>query len=177
MTLKRIDRRLVPRPGRVGGDEYLVQGKVVPILSSGELIQLAITASLSYAPKGAVQVARKTILVAEDSITSRTLLKNVLESAGYDVTTAVDGAEAMAALKRADFDLLISDVEMPAMNGFDLTTQIRHDKRLADLPVILVTSLGSRKDKERGVEAGANAYIVKMSFDQGTLLDVIRRLI
>ncbi len=174
--MKRIDRRLVRARG-VSAATVLGSGKVVPILSSGELIQLAITASVSAAPKGAVQVARKTILVAEDSITSRTLLKNVLESAGYDVTTAVDGAEALAALKRADFDLLISDVEMPALNGFDLTTQIRADKRLADLPVILVTSLGSREDKERGVEAGANAYIVKMSFDQGTLLDVIRRLI
>jgi two-component system chemotaxis sensor kinase CheA len=72
---------------------------------------------------------------------------------------------------------VVSDVEMPRMSGFDLTARIRADKRLAQLPVVLVTGLDSRADRERGVEVGANAYIVKSSFDQGNLLEVVRRLI
>ena len=72
---------------------------------------------------------------------------------------------------------MVSDVDMPRMNGFELTTKIRSDKRLAELPVILVTALDSREDRERGIDVGANAYIVKSSFDQSNLLEVIKRLI
>jgi two-component system chemotaxis sensor kinase CheA len=105
------------------------------------------------------------------------LLKNILESAGYSVVTAVDGADALIALKSRDFDLLVSDVEMPRLDGFDLTTQVRADKKLAELPVVLVTALGSREHQERGIDAGANAYVVKSSFDQSNLIEIIRKLI
>jgi two-component system chemotaxis sensor kinase CheA len=117
------------------------------------------------------------ILVAEDSITSRTLLKNILETAGYHVATAVDGADAFTQLRSIEFDLVVSDVDMPRMNGFELTIKIRADKKLGELPVVLVTALESRDDKERGIEAGANAYIIKSSFDQSNLLEVIHRLL
>jgi two-component system, chemotaxis family, sensor kinase CheA len=72
---------------------------------------------------------------------------------------------------------VISDVEMPKMNGFDLTRNIRADKRLARTPVVLVTSLDSREDREQGVDAGADAYIVKSKFDQSNLLEVLKRLL
>jgi two-component system, chemotaxis family, sensor kinase CheA len=85
--------------------------------------------------------------------------------------------EAWSALHLEPFDLVVSDVEMPRMNGFDLTSRIRADKRLADLPVILVTALESREDRERGVNAGANAYILKGGFEQGMLLEAVRRLV
>ncbi|MEZ0388400.1 MAG: response regulator [Verrucomicrobium sp.] len=120
--------------------------------------------------------ARK-ILVTDDSITSRMLLKNILQSAGFEVTVAVDGMDAYTALKSHPYDLLVSDVQMPRMDGFDLTSKIRSDKKLADLPVVLVTALASREDRERGVDVGANAYVVKGSFDQSNLLEVIRKLI
>ncbi len=120
--------------------------------------------------------ARLSLLVVEDSVTSRTLLKNILESSGYDVVTAVDGVDALTALHTGRFDLVVSDVEMPRMDGFALTERIRQDRKLADLPVVLVTALASREHRERGVEAGANAYVVKSSFDQSDLLAVIRRL-
>mgnify|MGYP002685428574 CR=1 FL=1 len=97
--------------------------------------------------------------VVEDSITSRTLLKTILESAGYAVITAVDGVDAFAALKSGTFDLVVSDVEMPRMNGFDLTAKIRSDRKLSEMPVVLVTALESREDKERGIEVGADAYV------------------
>jgi two-component system chemotaxis sensor kinase CheA len=115
--------------------------------------------------------------VVEDSITARTLLRQILESAGYRVTTAVDGVDGYTALKTGAFDLVVSDVEMPRMDGFALTAKIRADKQLPGLPVVLVTALDSQNHRERGIEAGANAYIVKSNFDQSNLLEVIRRLI
>lgn len=121
--------------------------------------------------------ARKRILIVEDSITSRMLLKNILEGAGYDIETAVDGLDAFSKLKTNSFDLVISDVDMPRMNGFMLTEKIRSEKKISDLPIILVTSLDSREDKEHGINVGANAYIIKSTFDQGNLLEVIQKLI
>jgi len=122
-------------------------------------------------------IGRKKIMVVEDSITSRMLLKNILEGAGYDVETAVDGLDAFTRLKTSPVDLVVSDVDMPRMNGFVLTEKIRSEKGLMDLPIILVTSLDSREDREHGISVGANAYIVKSSFDQGNLLEVITGLI
>jgi two-component system chemotaxis sensor kinase CheA len=119
----------------------------------------------------------KSVLVVEDSITARTLLKNILETAGYAVKTAVDGMDGFTVLRSGHFDLVISDVEMPRLNGIELTAKIRSEKKFADLPVILVTALDSREDRERGIDVGANAYIVKSSFDQANLLDAVRRLI
>jgi two-component system, chemotaxis family, sensor kinase CheA len=121
--------------------------------------------------------AAKSILVAEDSITARTLVKNILEFAGYRVKTAADGADAWNTLAQEGFDLVVSDVEMPRMSGFDLTAKIRANQRTERLPVVLVTALDSREDRERGAEVGANAYVVKSGFDQGNLLEVVRRLI
>jgi two-component system chemotaxis sensor kinase CheA len=117
------------------------------------------------------------ILVAEDSITARTLLKSILEAAGCQVTTAVDGMDAFTRLRSGNFDLVVSDVDMPRLSGFELTTKMREDKKLREIPVVLVTSLESSQDRERGIEAGANAYIVKSSFDQSNLLEVVRGLL
>ena len=120
---------------------------------------------------------KKSVLVAEDSITSRSLLKNILETAGYQVETAVDGIDAFTKLRSGPFHAVVSDVDMPRMNGFGLTAKIRADKKLSELPVILVTALDSRSDREHGIDVGADAYIVKSSFDQSNLLEVIRRLL
>ncbi len=124
-----------------------------------------------------VPLKKKSILVVEDSITARMLLKNIFEAAGFAVKTAVDGVDAFAALRTAEFDIVVSDVDMPRMNGFDLVSKIRSDKKFAELPVVLVTGLESREDRERGIDVGANAYIVKSSFDQSNLIQVITRLI
>jgi two-component system chemotaxis sensor kinase CheA len=105
------------------------------------------------------------------------LIKNILESAGYRVKATVDGMEAFAALQDEPFDLVVSDVEMPRLSGFELTQKIRSTRELAETPVVLVTSLGSREHQEKGIEVGANAYIIKSNFDQNNLLEVVRRLI
>jgi two-component system, chemotaxis family, sensor kinase CheA len=117
------------------------------------------------------------ILVVDDSITSRTLEQSVLSAAGYDVVTAVDGAEAWRTIERQEFALVVSDVEMPHLDGFGLCARIRANQRTASLPVILVTSLDEPAQRERGLEAGADAYITKSSFDQDTLLETVRMLI
>ncbi len=117
------------------------------------------------------------ILVVDDSITTRVMEKNLLEAAGYQVRVAVDGAEAWTLLKTEPCDLVVSDVDMPRLDGFELTARIRADPALAELPVVLVTALESREDKERGIAVGANAYVIKSSFDQSNLLEIIRRLL
>jgi len=166
------------RVRNIAGATILGSGKVVPVLNVPDLMKSAVKVAQVFTGAVAeVPEKRISVLVAEDSITARTLLKNILESVGYYVRTAVDGIDAFTALHSGDFDLVVSDVDMPRMNGFDLTAKIRADKRLAELPVVLVTALESREDRERGIDVGASAYIVKSSFDQSNLLEVIRRVI
>lgn len=170
------------RVRNVAGAAVLGTGNVVPILNAVDLIKSAVRMSSAavkpaLAPPEIKEAKRQSLLVVEDSITARMLLKNILETAGYAVATAVDGIDAFTQLKSEEFDLVVSDVDMPRMNGFDLTTKIRGDKKLADIPVVLVTALESREDRERGIEVGANAYIVKSSFDQSNLQEIIKRLI
>jgi len=107
----------------------------------------------------------------------RAMEKRILEEAGYDVVAAVDGMDALVALGRSTFAAVVSDIVMPNMDGLTLTARIRQEIRYKDLPIILVTSLSSDEDKRRGLEAGANAYIPKPSFDQRVLLETLKRLI
>ena len=165
----------------VAGVTVLGSGKVVPILDVPNLVRSTIegtTVRQSARTDIPVRVATKqSVLLAEDSVTSRMLLKGILESAGYEVTTAVDGLEALSQLGRRAFDLVVSDVEMPRMNGFELTAKIRTHEKHLHLPVILVTGLESRADRERGMEAGASAYIVKGDFTQNDLLKTVQRFL
>ncbi len=168
------------RVRNVAGATVLGSGHVAPILNVADLLKSARklgARARSAAGTAPMQAETRTILVVEDSITSRLLLKGILESAGYNVKIAVDGMEAFTLLRAESFDLVVSDVEMPRLNGFDLTARIRADKKLAELPVVLVTALETPQDRERGIDAGANAYLVKSSFDQSNLLQAVRRLI
>lgn len=178
VLVKGLGRQLA-RVRNVAGASVLGTGQVVPVLSVPDLMRSATksTPQVALAAETMPEKAKRSILVVEDSITSRTLLKNILEAAGYKITTAVDGIDAYTTLKTATFDLIVSDVDMPRMDGFDLTARVRADKQLSALPVVLVTALESRQHRERGIDVGANAYIVKSSFDQSNLLEVVRRLI
>jgi len=164
------------------GATILGTGRVVPIVNVGEVIESVSTHLDTPAVAGgeterpSPTSRQRSILVVEDSITSRMLLKEILESAGYTVTTAINGAEGMAVLDRQEFDLVVSDVEMPRMNGFELTAAIRSHARWHDLPVILVTGLEREAERKRGLDAGANEYIIKGGFDQSNLLGAVRRL-
>jgi two-component system chemotaxis sensor kinase CheA len=181
VLVKTLGKQLIRVPN-IAGATVLGTGNVVPILNVPDLIASAVRTSgtgihAAAVPSEETEKKRKSVLVAEDSITSRTLLKNILETAGYQVETAVDGVEALTKLRSGEFDLVVSDVDMPRMNGFALTAKIRADKKFLELPVILVTALDSREDREHGIDVGANAYIVKGSFDQSNLLEIIRRSI
>jgi two-component system chemotaxis sensor kinase CheA len=181
VLVKTLGRQLA-RVRNVAGATVLGSGKVVPILNVPDLMQSAVRASANRAatpttaePETAPR--KRSVLVAEDSITSRILLKSILEAAGYEVETAVDGIDAFTKLRGGAFDAVVSDVDMPRLNGFGLAAKVRADSRLSGLPLVLVTALESRDDRERGIDVGADAYIVKSSFDQSTLLEVMRRLI
>ncbi|HET6631689.1 MAG TPA: response regulator [Rhodanobacteraceae bacterium] len=182
VLVKPLGRQLA-RVRNIAGASVVGPGELVPVLNPADLLKsaprhgrplAAMTRAVQDAP---AHVSRGSILVVEDSITSRSLLKNILEAAGYRVTTAVDGVDGYTILKMGAFDLVVSDVEMPRLDGFGLTRRIREDAQLAQLPVILVTALESREDRERGADAGASAYLVKSSFDQSNLLEAIRRLL
>ena len=122
--------------------------------------------------------AQQTILIVDDSITTRTLEKNILEAAGYSIQLATDGQEALTSIAAGEIpDLVVSDVAMPRVNGFELTRRLKDDPHTNHVPVILVTSLDSAADKARGIEAGADAYITKGTFDQSNLLETIEQLI
>lgn len=117
------------------------------------------------------------ILVVDDSITTRTLERSILEAHGYRVELCVDGRDALERLASTPIDLIVSDVEMPHMDGFTLLQSVKGDPRTAALPFILVTSRDAEEDRARGLRLGADAYIVKTRFDQGELLEGIRRLL
>lgn len=184
IVIKGLGRQLV-RVGGVGGATILGNGKVVLVLNAADLVKLAFrgersttVSSRDTLPVPPIETAPKRILVVDDSITTRTLERNILEAKGFIVELATNGHEALASmLSNGIPDLVITDVSMPLMNGFELARHIKSDLRTADLPVILVTSLDSADDKARGVECGADAYIVKSRFDQGNLLETIQQLI
>jgi chemotaxis protein histidine kinase CheA len=120
---------------------------------------------------------RPTVLVVEDSVGVRELQRVILEGAGYEVMTAVDGADGAARLGGAPVDLVLSDVEMPGMDGFTLTRTIRRTRGWENVPVVIMTSRGDETDQRAGVDAGASAYLLKSQFDQAQLVDTVRRLV
>jgi len=168
-------------PRYFSGVTTLGTGEVVLILNMQELIKardLVGVLSTGEVSKGVKpQTKRNAILIAEDSMITAELERNILINAGYEADVATDGIKAMEKLHSKKYDLLVTDIDMPGMNGFELTSKVRADKRLKDTPVIIVTSREKVEDKRRGVEAGADAYILKKEFDQSSLLNTIKRLI
>jgi two-component system chemotaxis sensor kinase CheA len=128
-------------------------------------------------PGPAAKKRRKTILLAEDAISTAMLEKNVLETAGFSVVIARDGQEAFEKSAQEKFDLVITDILMPRMDGFELTINLRKEKLYKNIPIIIVTTRESDADKRRGLEAGADAYILKSEFTSEGLLNTIERLI
>jgi two-component system chemotaxis sensor kinase CheA len=188
VVIKSLGKQIV-RVGGIAGASLMGSGDVLLVLNVADMIKFAWREERQpifskaepeeAAPQAHTKArAKHTILVVDDSITTRTLEKNILEAAGYTVRLALDGQEAFNLLMTNELpDLVISDVQMPRMDGFALAARIKKEERTAQLPVILVTSLESAEDKARGVDAGADAYIVKRSFDQVNLLETIAQFI
>jgi len=123
------------------------------------------------------EVSPPSILAVEDSLTARELERDILEAAGYEVEVAVDGLDALEKLRRKRFDLIVTDIQMPGLDGFELIQRLRQSEEHKEVPIVVVTTRESEEDKKRGVEVGADAYIVKSTFDQRGLLECIERLI
>ncbi|MBP7056726.1 MAG: chemotaxis protein CheW [Candidatus Omnitrophica bacterium] len=165
----------------ISGATILGDGKVILILDIPYIIDTAegvVIRRIASAPKAQVKAKKKkSILLAEDILTTAMLEKNILESVGYSVVIARDGKEALERSSQETFDLVITDVLMPRMDGFELTERLKKDKLYKDVPVIIVTTRESDADKRRGLEAGADAYILKSEFTSEGLLNTIERLI
>jgi two-component system chemotaxis sensor kinase CheA len=170
------------RVRNVAGATILPTGEICYVLNPTDLLASVHSGArrgvtLAPAPAEMLAAAKRTILIAEDSITTRTQIARVLESAGYAVVVSVDGADALQKLAATEVDALVSDIEMPNLDGIGLTERLRANPEYEDLPIVLVTSLASDEDKMRGVEAGANAYITKSGFNQQVLRDALERLL
>jgi two-component system chemotaxis sensor kinase CheA len=173
-----LGRRLRRVPN-FAGCALLEDGGIALILSAAELAESALQAPARrlLIPAAGAPATRRRLLVADDSVTTRTMEKAILEEAGYEVRLAADGHQAWRILQKEAIDLVVADVEMPGMDGFALCEAIRGSRLHATLPVVLVTAMESDQHRARGLEAGADAYIGKSSFDQEALLDTIRQLL
>jgi two-component system chemotaxis sensor kinase CheA len=181
LVLKPLGRE-VANAHYISGAAVLGNGEIAIILNANDLARAA--SGRSIRRRRSVQASEQTlvtrrshILIVDDSITTRTLEKNILETAGFQVQVAVHGQQAWEMLADRTFDLIISDVEMPKMNGLELTRRIKSDARLSKIPLILLTSLQKPEQREAGLDAGADAYLIKSQFDQGELLRLIHSLI
>jgi two-component system chemotaxis sensor kinase CheA len=176
--------RLLPRLDVLAGASVEPDGSILLVLDALGLIERA---RLTHVPGERVvamleedlipKARRGSILVVDDALTVRELQRSILERAGFDIRVACDGVEALALLAEAPADLVLTDVEMPRMDGFALTTAIRARPNLANVPIIVLTSRASEDDRQRGLEAGADGYIVKSAFDESGLLAAVDRLL
>ena len=173
------------RPQGLSGATIDGDGAVMLLLDIRELAVTQVGSSipasvpdLGAVTRGPAQAARRPrVLVVEDSIGVRELERVILEGAGYEVLTAVDGLDGASRLGHEPVDAVVSDVEMPGMDGFTLTRAIRSTRGWEDVPVVIMTSRGDEADQRAGLDAGASAYLLKSEFDQNELVETVRRLV
>ncbi|MDP2275698.1 MAG: Hpt domain-containing protein [Archangium sp.] len=171
LVVHSLGRHLAQAP-HLGGAALMDDGSVVPVLNPAELLRLARPAA-----PGAPEVKRTRLLVADDSLTTRSAMRSLLELAGFEVAVATNGEEALRVLREAPCTLVVTDVQMPGIDGLELTRVIRADPALSALPVILVTSLDRPEDRAAGMEAGADCYLIKREVERGKLLELVRQLL
>ncbi len=190
MTISEVmgetDMVIKPLPGHmryvklVSGVIVSDNSDIIPVLHVPHIVSSArLMRSGVVKEEGSVSAAQHSankILVVDDSAATREIEKSILEAYGYAVAVAADGVEGFEQCQACQFDLVISDVDMPNMDGFTLTARLRELADYSDTPIILVTARDSEEDKRRGIIAGASAYIVKGDFDQGNLLETIENL-
>jgi two-component system chemotaxis sensor kinase CheA len=171
---------VLPRIDVVAGTSIDPEGAVIVVLDPPGLVARARhTMSRRHVggPVPGQSEQRMRILVVDDALTVRELQRSILLRAGYDVSVAVDGADALAFLESSDVDLVLTDVQMPRMDGLTLTRAIREHRDLANLPVVIVTTLDSDDQRRQGLDAGADAYVVKSDFSEQALLEVVGRIL
>lgn len=164
----------------IAGGAILGDGSVMLLLNPSDLLRAAKGSSridMKFLKKEEKTKSRSRILVIDDSITTRTLEKNILEMAGFEVLLAKDGLEGLEMSKSSGCNLVLSDIDMPKLNGIDLTTEIKNDPKLKHLPVVLISSLDTPEIKMKVAQSGADAFIVKGQFDQHQFLQVVRNML
>ncbi|MFH2122708.1 MAG: hybrid sensor histidine kinase/response regulator [Pseudomonadota bacterium] len=171
-------RRLV----MVSGMVITGRNELVSVLHAPALLELARKARgqasrADTAGHAGVQEITYKILVVDDSLNTREIEKDVLEAWGYHVTLAEDGMDGLQQARAGTFDAILTDVEMPRMDGFALTSMLRQEEKYRDTPIVIITSREKEEDKRRGIQVGADAYIVKGDFDQNSLVDTLRSLL
>jgi two-component system chemotaxis sensor kinase CheA len=164
----------------VNGAIIMASGEVVVALDIADLLVHSALSLRLVTEKGSPPSTKrkeKRILIVEDAFSTRELEKSILETHGYLVDTAVDGLDALDRMTGGQYDLIVSDVDMPRMDGFELCKTLKKKEETKDIPFVMVTALQKEEDKRRGIEVGAAAYIVKSAFEQMNLLDTIERLV
>ncbi|MET0147173.1 MAG: response regulator [Ilumatobacteraceae bacterium] len=168
---------VLPLIGVVAGTSIEPDGSVLVVLDPPGLVERTrhvVAATSIGGPVRGSAPQRLRILVVDDALTVRELQRSILGRAGFDVSVAVDGVDALAQLAAGGVDLVLTDVQMPRMDGFTLTRAIRADATMSSVPILIVTTLDSVEDRREGMEAGADGYIVKAGFDERTLLEAVR---
>jgi len=177
VLVKSLGPLLAAVPGYLGG-AILGDGRIALLADPSKLVRATAREDGGGVAAAPVEGQAPKVLVVEDSFTVRELQRSILEAAGYHVSTARDGKDALDKLAREDdVALILTDVEMPEMDGFELTESVRANPATASLPIVIVTSRATEEDHRRGIEAGADAYMAKRSFDQQALLETVERLI
>jgi two-component system, chemotaxis family, sensor kinase CheA len=160
------------------GAAILGDGRIALLVDPAVLVRASVQPRAAAPVSATAAPSAPKVLVVEDSLTIRELQRSILEAAGYRVQTARDGRDALTYIDgEAGIDLVVTDVEMPEMTGIQLTEAIRAHATCSALPVVIVTSLGGADDRQRGIDAGADAYMVKRKFDQHDLLETVERLV
>jgi two-component system chemotaxis sensor kinase CheA len=171
---------VLPAVPAVAGASVEPDGSILLVLDPPGLIQRA---RQTHRPAGSLtaaqtsSVSQRSILVVDDALTIRELQRSILERAGFHVRLAVDGVQALATLAEAPSDLVLTDIEMPNMDGFALTEAIRAHPTLTNIPVLILSSRSSDTDRQRGLDVGADGYIIKSGFDEASLLTAVNRLL
>jgi len=157
------------------GIALLASGAPVAVLSPSALARRDL---LRARPRPTAREAprRVRVLLVDDSLVTREMERRLLEDAGFPVVAVADADEALGRLAEGSFDCIVTDIEMPGMDGFELTEHLRSMEHFASLPIIVVSTRDRPEDRLRGLRAGADAYLTKQSLDAGELIDLVRRL-
>jgi len=163
----------------VSGITILANGEILVVLDLNDIIMKTSYSHAAYKKQKKIiqKKKKKKILVVEDSVTTRELEKAILENAGFEVETAIDGVDALTKLSKLMVDIIVSDIQMPRMDGFELCKKIKSDENLKEIPLIFVTSVIKEEEKRKGLNVGARAYITKNQFDQMNLIETIERIL
>ncbi|MBS1155685.1 MAG: hybrid sensor histidine kinase/response regulator [Proteobacteria bacterium] len=176
MVIKPLPPHLAGLP-LVAGMVMTGRNQLVSVLQAPALVGMARRGSAGSKQTTIPAASQVRVLVVDDSLNTREIEKDVLEAHGYHVTLAEDGLDGLAKARNGEFDAVLTDVEMPNMDGFALTAALRQEERYRDVPIIIITSRQKEEDQRRGIQVGADAYIVKGDFDQSRLIDTLKSLL